>query len=110
MVWSAVSGHCLRALHAGAPPLSSRSSGPAATDLVRILLPFGFDVQRWADCHVLLAPNFDPRLTSSAQDIVSVHTDESITGYGESDLNPWIAKACVEAPGTHTMSLSLRDI
>ena len=42
------------------------------------------------ECHVLLAPNFDPRLTSSAQDsfIVSVHTDEGITGYGESDVNP----------------------
>jgi L-alanine-DL-glutamate epimerase-like enolase superfamily enzyme len=64
------------------------------------------------DCHVLLAPNFNPALTSSAQDsfIVAIHTDEGITGYGESDVNPWIAKLCVEAPGTHTMSLSLRDI
>ena len=64
------------------------------------------------DCHVLLAPNFDPALTSSAQDsfIVVVHTDEGIDGYGESDVNPWIAKTCIEAPGTHTMSLCLRDI
>ena len=64
------------------------------------------------DCHVLLAPNFDKSLTSSAQDsfIVALHTDEGITGFGESDVNPWIAKACIEAPGTHTMSLSLRDI
>ena len=64
------------------------------------------------DCHVLLAPNFDKRLTSSAQDsfIVAIHTNEGLTGYGESDVNPWIAKTCIEAPGTHTMSLSLRDI
>jgi L-alanine-DL-glutamate epimerase-like enolase superfamily enzyme len=64
------------------------------------------------DCHVLLAPNFDPALTSSAQDsfIAIIHTDEGISGYGESDVNPWIAKTCIEAPGTHTMSLSLRDI
>ena len=64
------------------------------------------------ECHVLLAPNFDKRLTSSAQDsfIVAVHTDEGVTGFGESDVNPWIAKMCIEAPGTHTMSLSLRDI
>jgi L-alanine-DL-glutamate epimerase-like enolase superfamily enzyme len=64
------------------------------------------------DCHVLLAPNFDPALTSSAQDtfIVIINTDEGISGYGETDVNPWIAKACIEAPGTHTMSLSLRDI
>jgi L-alanine-DL-glutamate epimerase-like enolase superfamily enzyme len=64
------------------------------------------------DCHVLLAPNFDPALTSSAQDtfIVIINTDEGISGYGETDVNPWIAKTCIEAPGTHTMSLSLRDI
>jgi L-alanine-DL-glutamate epimerase-like enolase superfamily enzyme len=64
------------------------------------------------DCHVLLAPNYDKTLTSSAQDsfIVAIHTDEGISGFGESDVNPWIAKTCIEAPGTHTMSLSLRDI
>ena len=64
------------------------------------------------DCHVLLAPNYDKTLTSSAQDsfIVVIQTDAGIRGYGESDVNPWIAKACIEAPGTHTMSLSLRDI
>jgi L-alanine-DL-glutamate epimerase-like enolase superfamily enzyme len=64
------------------------------------------------DCHVLLAPNYDKTLTSSAQDsfIVAIHTDEGLSGFGESDVNPWIAKTCIEAPGTHTMSLSLRDI
>lgn len=63
-------------------------------------------------CHVLLAPNFDPRLTSSAQDsfVVTVETDEGLTGVGEADVNPWIAKACIEAPGTHTMGRCLRDI
>jgi L-alanine-DL-glutamate epimerase-like enolase superfamily enzyme len=64
------------------------------------------------DCHVLLAPNYDKTLTSSAQDsfIVAIHTDQGVSGFGESDVNPWIAKTCIEAPGTHTMSLSLRDI
>jgi L-alanine-DL-glutamate epimerase-like enolase superfamily enzyme len=64
------------------------------------------------ECYVLLAPNYDPSLTSSAQDsfVVLVHTDEGITGVGESDVNPWIARACVEAPGTHTMSLCMRDL
>lgn len=63
-------------------------------------------------CHVLLAPNFDPRLTSSAQDsfVVTIETDEGITGIGEADVNPWIAKACIEAPGTHTMGLCLREM
>jgi L-alanine-DL-glutamate epimerase-like enolase superfamily enzyme len=64
------------------------------------------------ECHVLLAPNFNPALTSSAQDsfIVVIRTDAGIEGFGESDVNPWIAKTCIEAPGTHTMSQSLKDI
>lgn len=64
------------------------------------------------DCHVLLAPDFDPGMTSSAQDgfIVEIHTDGGISGVGESDANPWMLKACVEAPGTHTMGLSIKDM
>jgi L-alanine-DL-glutamate epimerase-like enolase superfamily enzyme len=64
------------------------------------------------ECHVLLAPDFDPGFTSSAQDsfVVVIHTDGGVSGVGECDANPWMAKACVEAPGTHTMGLSLRDL
>ena len=64
------------------------------------------------DCHVLLAPDYDPGFTSSAQDsfVVVIHTDGGISGIGETDANPWIAKACIEAPGTHTMGLSIKDI
>jgi L-alanine-DL-glutamate epimerase-like enolase superfamily enzyme len=63
------------------------------------------------ECYVLLAPNMSTGSTSSAQDsfIVIVRTDEGISGIGESDVNPWIAKACVEAPGTHTMGLGMRE-
>jgi L-alanine-DL-glutamate epimerase-like enolase superfamily enzyme len=63
------------------------------------------------ECHVLLAPNMSTGSTSSAQDsfIVIVRTDEGVSGIGESDVNPWIAKACVEAPGTHTMGLGMRE-
>jgi L-alanine-DL-glutamate epimerase-like enolase superfamily enzyme len=62
--------------------------------------------------HVLLAPDYKIDATSSAQDsfIVEVHTDEGISGIGETDVNPWIAKACVEAPGTHTMGLGLKEM
>lgn len=62
--------------------------------------------------HVLLAPNYDSGKTSSAQDsfVVEIHTDEGISGVGESDLNPWIARACIEAPGTHTMSLGIKNL
>jgi L-alanine-DL-glutamate epimerase-like enolase superfamily enzyme len=64
------------------------------------------------ECYVLLAPDMSTGSTSSAQDsfIVIVKTDEGVSGIGESDVNPWIAKACIEAPGTHTMGLGIREM
>lgn len=64
------------------------------------------------DCHILLDPGYDADATSSSQDdlIVEIHTDEGLTGIGESDLNPWIGRACIEAPGTHTMGLGLSQM
>jgi L-alanine-DL-glutamate epimerase-like enolase superfamily enzyme len=59
---------------------------------------------------VLLDPGYDPDATSSSQDtiVVEVITDEGIVGIGETDLNAWIARACIEAPGTHTMDRGLK--
>ena len=64
------------------------------------------------ECRVLLVPDLRQDATSSAQDdiVVLVHTDEGITGIGESDVNPWMARACIEAPGTHTMGLGLKEM
>ncbi|MGH7211430.1 MAG: mandelate racemase/muconate lactonizing enzyme family protein, partial [Acetobacteraceae bacterium] len=64
------------------------------------------------ECYMLLAPDMSTSSTSSAQDsfIVIVRTDEGIDGVGESDVNPWIARACVEAPGTHTMGRGIREM
>ncbi|MGE3290832.1 MAG: mandelate racemase/muconate lactonizing enzyme family protein [Geminicoccaceae bacterium] len=64
------------------------------------------------ESHVLLAPNYDPRFTSSAQDsfVVILRTEDGLEGIGESDVNPWIAKACLEAPGTHTMGLCMKEL
>jgi L-alanine-DL-glutamate epimerase-like enolase superfamily enzyme len=61
------------------------------------------------DCHILLDPGYERDATSSNQDdiVVEVHTDEGITGIGETDLNAWVARECVEAPGMHTMDLGL---
>jgi len=61
---------------------------------------------------VLLAPDYDPTFTSSGQDtlVVAIHTDGGVTGIGECDVNPWMAKACITAPGTHTMGLSISDM
>lgn len=64
------------------------------------------------DCHVLSDPDPDLSATSSAQDdiVVEIHTDEGLVGIGETDLNPWIAQACITAPGTHSMGQSLTDM
>src|SRR6476620_5691338 len=64
------------------------------------------------ECHILTAPEVCKEATCSAQDdiVVLVHTDVGITGIGETDINPWIAKACIEAPGTHTMGLGLKEM
>ncbi len=62
--------------------------------------------------HVLLDPAFDVAATSSAQDtiVVEVMTDEGIVGIGETDLNAWIARACIESPGTNTMDRGLKSM
>jgi len=63
------------------------------------------------DCHVLVDPAYERDATSSNQDtiVVEVHTDENITGIGETDLNAWVARACIQAPGTHTMDVGLGE-
>jgi L-alanine-DL-glutamate epimerase-like enolase superfamily enzyme len=64
------------------------------------------------ECHILLVPEVRADVTSSAQDniVVLVHTDEGITGIGETDVNPWVAKAAIESPSTHTMGLGLKEM
>ena len=59
------------------------------------------------ECHILVAPGLREDATSSSQDniVVLVHTDSGITGIGETDVGPWIAKAVIESPGSHTMAL-----
>jgi L-alanine-DL-glutamate epimerase-like enolase superfamily enzyme len=61
--------------------------------------------------HIVLAPDMDPRLTSSAQDslVVLIHTDEGATGIGDTGVNPWMPKVAILTPGTHTMGLCIRD-
>ena len=63
-------------------------------------------------CHVLLDPDRDVTATSSAQDtiVVEISTDEGVSGFGETDLNPWVAKACIEAPGVHTIARGLTEM
>ncbi len=64
------------------------------------------------DCHVLLVPDYDTEACSSAQDdlVVEVHTDAGIVGIGETDTNPWVARACIQSRGTHIMGLGLEEM
>lgn len=64
------------------------------------------------DCHVLVVPDVDTGASSSAQDnlVVEIHTDEGIVGIGETDVNPWIARECIRARGTHSMGLGLEEL
>lgn len=64
------------------------------------------------ECFVLLVPDYRTDACSSAQDdlVVRIHTDEGLVGIGETDTNPWVAKAMIEAPGTHVMGLGLTDM
>lgn len=63
-------------------------------------------------CTVLAIPECNADACDSAQDtiVVEVHTDEGIVGIGEADANPWVLKAMIEAPGSHIMSLGLREL
>src|SRR5262245_57156712 len=64
------------------------------------------------DTHILLIPDYDPSACSSAQDdlVVEVHTDNGLTGVGETDTNPWVARECIRAKGTHCMGLGLEEM
>jgi L-alanine-DL-glutamate epimerase-like enolase superfamily enzyme len=63
-------------------------------------------------CTVLVVPDCNANACDSAQDtiLVEVHTDEGLTGIGETDANPWVIKAIIEAPGSHIMSLGLKEL
>jgi L-alanine-DL-glutamate epimerase-like enolase superfamily enzyme len=64
------------------------------------------------ESHVLVVPNYEPGAGSSAQDdlVVFVHTDEGLTGIGEVDTNPWVAKAMIESKGTHNIGQGLSEM
>ena len=64
------------------------------------------------ECFILVTPELRQDFTSSSQDdlVVFVHTDEGITGIGETDTGPWIAKAAIDSHGSHTMALAMKDL
>jgi hypothetical protein len=63
------------------------------------------------ETHVLLVPDYDSAACSLAQDdiVVIVHTDECVLGIGETDTNPCVAEAMIDARGTHNLAWARRD-
>jgi L-alanine-DL-glutamate epimerase-like enolase superfamily enzyme len=61
---------------------------------------------------VLRQPAVDKGIADGSQDdlVVLVHTDEGITGVGEVDSAPEAVAALVNAPGSHAIAHSLREL
>src|SRR6476660_6979612 len=61
---------------------------------------------------VLRQPAVDDAIADGSQDdlVVLVHTDEGITGIGEVDSAPEAVRAMINAPGSHAIANSLRDL
>jgi L-rhamnonate dehydratase len=61
---------------------------------------------------ILRQPMLDEGIADGSQDdlVVLVHTDEGITGIGEVDSAPEAVRAMIDAPGSHAIANSLRDL
>ena len=61
---------------------------------------------------VLRIPQVDTTRSDGTQDafFVRVHTDEGITGIGEADTSPYLARTTVEMPSSHAVGRGLREI
>lgn len=60
----------------------------------------------------LRLPEIDVNRCDGTQDalLVLVHTDEGITGIGEVDSSPLVAKAVIDAPPSHSIAAGLRHL
>jgi L-rhamnonate dehydratase len=60
----------------------------------------------------LKLPDLDALRCDGTQDtlIIRIHTDEGITGIGEVDSSPLVAKAVVEAPTSHSIATGLKGL
>ena len=61
---------------------------------------------------ILRQPVLDEGIADGSQDdlVVLVHTDEGITGIGEVDSAPEAVRAMIDAPGSHAIANSLREL
>lgn len=61
---------------------------------------------------VLRLERVDTTRADGTQDafLVRVHTDEGITGIGEADTSPYVARTMVEMPSSHVVARGLREL
>ena len=61
---------------------------------------------------VLRQAEVNEGIADGSQDdlVVRIHTDEGITGIGEVDSSPELVQALVQAPSSHAVAVSLRDV
>lgn len=61
---------------------------------------------------ILRQPVLDEGIADGSQDdlVILVHTDEGITGIGEVDSAPEAVRALVDAPGSHAIANSLKEL
>src|SRR4051794_38303537 len=64
------------------------------------------------DAIYLRLPEVDAARCDGTQDtlLVCIATDEGITGWGEVDSAPLVAKAAIEAPASHAIATGLRSL
>ncbi|SDX62536.1 mandelate racemase/muconate lactonizing enzyme family protein [Paenibacillus sp. CF384] len=60
----------------------------------------------------LRIPDLDAEKCDGTQDtlMIRIYTDEGITGYGEVDSVPLVAKAAIDAPPSHSIATGLRSL
>ena len=61
---------------------------------------------------VLRLDKIDTTRADGTQDafLVRVHTDEGVTGIGEADTSPYVARTMVEMPSSHAIARGLREL
>ena len=61
---------------------------------------------------VLRLDRVDTTRADGTQDafLVRVHTDEGVTGIGEADTSPYVARTIVEMPSSHAIARGLREV
>jgi L-alanine-DL-glutamate epimerase-like enolase superfamily enzyme len=61
---------------------------------------------------VLRLDSVDVTRADGTQDafLVRVHTDEGVTGIGEADTSPYVARTIVEMPSSHAIARGLREL